>query len=241
MLGIHRQAEPEVIDAAYRALARRYHPDRNPGDRSADERTRQIIEAYSVLSDAGKRRTYNREWDARHTPRPPVTKQPPPRPKPPSPTVESKPSVPSTPTKDDGPLIPWWLKAIFLLQAVGTTYLALTSISQGYVVGYWILLWAIGSWWAVWLFVWPDFQSRRRFPGLTEGNFRRVMRWGKRTLCPPEGAGCRGTVWDYERTRGLCTWRGLCKVGYIERGYRETWEVWIEGDTGQGRLRQSGR
>jgi curved DNA-binding protein CbpA len=65
VLGVHRQAEPEVIDAAYRALVRRYHPDRNPGDRSAEERTRQIIEAHSILSDAGKRRTFDREWDAR--------------------------------------------------------------------------------------------------------------------------------------------------------------------------------
>ena len=72
ILGVHRQAEPEVIDAAFRAMARRFHPDHNTGDRAASERTRQVIEAHAVLSDPEKRRAYNRDWDAQHPPPPPV-------------------------------------------------------------------------------------------------------------------------------------------------------------------------
>ena len=68
ILGVHRQTEPEVVVAAYRALARHYHPDLNAGDLLAEDRLRQINEAYEVLSDFERRRTYNREWDT-HTSR----------------------------------------------------------------------------------------------------------------------------------------------------------------------------
>src|SRR5215212_3697531 len=91
ILGVHRQAEPEVIDAAFRAMARRCHPDRNSGHRSTSERMRQINEAHAVLSDPERRRAYNRDWDAQKTPPPPVSKRPPaprptaPQPKPPPP------------------------------------------------------------------------------------------------------------------------------------------------------------
>src|SRR4051812_22420262 len=68
MLAVHRYASPEVIDAAYRVLVRHHHPDLNPGDHAAGERTKQINEAYAVLSDPERRRIYNRQWDAQRRP-----------------------------------------------------------------------------------------------------------------------------------------------------------------------------
>lgn len=58
-LGIPRNATDKDIKAAYRKLARRYHPDVNPGDKSAEARFKEINEAYEVLVDAGKRRKYD--------------------------------------------------------------------------------------------------------------------------------------------------------------------------------------
>ncbi len=60
LLGVKRDAKPEEIKKAYRRLARKYHPDVNPGDKSAEERFKKITEAYDVLSDAKKREVYNR-------------------------------------------------------------------------------------------------------------------------------------------------------------------------------------
>jgi len=60
VLGVDKKATPEDIKKAYRKLARRYHPDRNPGDKSAEERFKQISQAHDVLSDADKRRDYDR-------------------------------------------------------------------------------------------------------------------------------------------------------------------------------------
>src|SRR5215218_6904441 len=92
ILGVHRQAEPEVIDAAFRAMARRFHPDHNVGDRSASERTRQVIEAHAVLSDPEKRRVYNRGSDAQPPPSPPVVKETP-APRPTAPLSKPPPST----------------------------------------------------------------------------------------------------------------------------------------------------
>ena len=50
-LGVAKTAKPAEIKAAYRKLARKYHPDANKGDASAEERFKEISEAYSVLSD----------------------------------------------------------------------------------------------------------------------------------------------------------------------------------------------
>ena len=60
MLGVKRDAKPEEIKKAYRRLARKYHPDVNPGDKSAEERFKLITEAHDVLSDAKKRQVYDR-------------------------------------------------------------------------------------------------------------------------------------------------------------------------------------
>ena len=63
VLGISRSAEEKDIRQAYRKLARQYHPDVNPGDKSAEERFKQINEAHSVLSDPEKRRKYDKYGD----------------------------------------------------------------------------------------------------------------------------------------------------------------------------------
>ena len=59
LLGVGRKASAKDIRAAYRKLARKYHPDLNPGDKSAEEKFKQIQEAYEVLSDAKKRQMYD--------------------------------------------------------------------------------------------------------------------------------------------------------------------------------------
>ncbi len=59
MLGVSRKATQKEIRAAYRKLARKYHPDLNPGDKSSEERFKQVQEAYDVLSDAKKRQMYD--------------------------------------------------------------------------------------------------------------------------------------------------------------------------------------
>jgi molecular chaperone DnaJ len=59
LLGVPRKAAVKDIRAAYRKLARKYHPDLNPGDKSAEEKFKQIQEAYEVLSDAKKRQMYD--------------------------------------------------------------------------------------------------------------------------------------------------------------------------------------
>jgi DnaJ-class molecular chaperone len=59
-LGVPRNADEKAIRAAYRKLARQYHPDLNPGDKSAEERFKEINEAHEVLTDADKRKLYDR-------------------------------------------------------------------------------------------------------------------------------------------------------------------------------------
>jgi molecular chaperone DnaJ len=59
-LGVGKNATDEEIKKAYRKLARRYHPDRNPGDKQAEERFKEISQAHDVLSDPDKRKEYDR-------------------------------------------------------------------------------------------------------------------------------------------------------------------------------------
>ena len=59
LLGVRRKSSAKEIRQAYRKLARKYHPDLNPGDKAAEEKFKQLQEAYDVLSDSKKRATYD--------------------------------------------------------------------------------------------------------------------------------------------------------------------------------------
>src|ERR1700739_2050542 len=78
LLGVSRKASQKEIRQAYRKLARKYHPDLNPGDKSAEEKFKQVQEAYDVLSDTKKRQMYDQfGFDAeRRTAAPPEQEQP---------------------------------------------------------------------------------------------------------------------------------------------------------------------
>ena len=60
VLGVARTATDVEIKSAYRKLAMKYHPDRNPGDKAAEEKFKEAAEAYAILADAEKRALYDR-------------------------------------------------------------------------------------------------------------------------------------------------------------------------------------
>jgi molecular chaperone DnaJ len=60
VLGVERGADDQSIKGAYRKLALKYHPDRNPGDKEAEDKFKEAAEAYAILSDTQKRAAYDR-------------------------------------------------------------------------------------------------------------------------------------------------------------------------------------
>jgi molecular chaperone DnaJ len=59
VLGVNKNASPEDIKSAYRKLAVKYHPDKNPGDKAAEDKFKEASEAYSILSDKSKKENYD--------------------------------------------------------------------------------------------------------------------------------------------------------------------------------------
>ena len=59
ILGVSKSADDAEIKKSFRRLAMKYHPDRNPGDKAAEEKFKEAREAYEVLSDANKRSAYD--------------------------------------------------------------------------------------------------------------------------------------------------------------------------------------
>lgn len=65
VLGVSRQADASEIKSAYRKLAIKYHPDKNPGDAQAEENFKEAAEAYEILSNPEKKTTLRPIWSRR--------------------------------------------------------------------------------------------------------------------------------------------------------------------------------
>ena len=59
VLGVDKSADEATIKKAYRKLAKKYHPDANPGDQQAEQKFKEATNAYAILSDADKRKQYD--------------------------------------------------------------------------------------------------------------------------------------------------------------------------------------
>ena len=59
ILGVDRSADDKKLKSAYRKLAKKYHPDANPGDKNAEQKFKDVGEAYAILSDPEKRKLYD--------------------------------------------------------------------------------------------------------------------------------------------------------------------------------------
>ena len=59
VLGVDKSASPDELKKAYRKLAMKYHPDQNPGDKEAEEKFKEVNEAYEILSDETKKARYD--------------------------------------------------------------------------------------------------------------------------------------------------------------------------------------
>lgn len=92
MLGVGKTASPDEIKRAYRALALKYHPDKNPGDAESERQFKEVASAYEVLIDPSKRAMYDARGYVGRRPAspPPRTNTHPPRPNPPRPAKKPK-------------------------------------------------------------------------------------------------------------------------------------------------------
>ena len=59
VLGVNKSASPDELKSAYRKLAVKYHPDKNPGNKKAEEKFKEASEAYGILSDKEKKQNYD--------------------------------------------------------------------------------------------------------------------------------------------------------------------------------------
>jgi molecular chaperone DnaJ len=59
VLGVRKSASPDELKSAYRKLAVKYHPDKNPGDKAAEDKFKEASEAYGILSDKEKKQNYD--------------------------------------------------------------------------------------------------------------------------------------------------------------------------------------
>ena len=62
VLGVNKNASPNELKSAYRKLAVKYHPDKNPGDKKAEEKFKEASEAYGILSDNEKKTKLRQLW-----------------------------------------------------------------------------------------------------------------------------------------------------------------------------------